>query len=235
MPLIFKSQLDKRVASVLKNRGIDTELPGKFEAANRENQELKAQLEGLKQKSQEANLPEGFHSWSEDAKKSYLALNSQISGMMSEFKAFKAPMQQAAEEQAMAAELEEAQSVSPFTSPSLLAAVIAANKDLPESERIDTMEAAMHAQAEQINMVENALGQGDPAYWELVMRALPKALEGKVPQVQKIIQLSLEAARTMQMQNGQGGEQALGGGAPPAPISGPAPGESWAEYVQRNS
>ena len=235
LPLVFKTQLDKRVASVLKNRGIDTELPSKFEAANRENQELKAQLEGLKNKNNEATLPEGFHDWSEDAKKSYMALNSQISGLLNDFKSFKAPMEAAAEEAAMTAELEEAQSVSPYTSPSLLAAVIAANKDLPANERIDTMEAAMHAQAEQINMVENALGQGDPAYWELVMKSLPKALESKVPQVQRIIQLALEAARTMQLQNGQGGEFNLGGGAPPAPLTGQQPGESWAEYQQRNS
>lgn len=235
MPLIFKSQLDKRVASVLKNRGIDTELPSKFEATQRENQELKAQLEGLKNKSQEANLPEGFHNWSEDAKKSHLALKGEISALLNDFKSIKEPMLQAREQQAMAQELEEAQSISKYTSPSLLAAVISANKELPENERIDTMEAAMHAQAEQINMVENALGEGDPAYWELVMRALPKALESKVPQVQKIMHLALEASRTMQIQNGQGGEQALGGGAPPAPVAGQLPGESWAEYVQRNS
>lgn len=235
LPLVFNKQLNSRVASILKGKGVNTEAVQQLEAAKAEISKLQQQMEGINQKNIEATLPEGFSTWDEPQKKAYLALQGnmqkQIDTLSKTFQDFQEPLRQQLESEELEAQLNETSSMVPYTSKSLLSAVIAANRDLPEGEQMDLVQAAMHAQAEQITMVEQALMGGDAAYWELVMKTLPKALESKVPQANRLMEMALKTAHQIQSGAGQGGEHQLGGGSGPG--QGQRPGETYQEYITR--
>ena len=232
-PFVFKRELDARVKAALKAKNISPEQVAELQQAKAEVERLQKQLQGLSQRTPDANLPEGFQSWPAETKNSYLALKKENEETRAMVDQLTSKSKDAAYEEEVAAAIEEAKGIAPYVSPSLFGAVFATNKGLkPGEDPMDIAEAAMHAHAEQISMVEKALEAGDATYWELVMKSLPGAFKANVPQAARVMQLALQTSKEMQDAHLAGDEGALGGA---GTAGGQAAGESYQDWLKRNT